>query len=190
MEVMVQDLPERPIALTLFRSTRNTVFTDGEPGGQLLGPLHFKYDLLPILSVPDRAFLFQLGQRLSTGVREVQITKKDLDNYRGNHILPQSLEFIKIGGNVVVTSIRQTNSGLEVRIFNPNMDVAKATIELSKDNPEFATLENAELVDFEHQPISEKLGLRDGTLSMLVEPKKILTLRFLNNLMIETNDLL
>ena len=189
MEVMVQDLPERPIALTLFRSTRNTVFTDGEPGGQLLGPLHFKYDLLPILSVPDRAFLFQLGQRLSTGVREVQITKKDLDNYRGNHILPQSLEFIKIDGNVVVTSIRQTNSGLEVRIFNPNMDVAKATIELSKDNPEFVTLENAELVDFEHQPISEKLGLRDGTLSMLVEPKKILTLRFLNNLMIETNEL-
>ena len=78
MEVMVQDLPDRPVALTLFRSTRNTVFTDGEPGGQLLGPLHFKYALMPIIGVPHRAFLFQMGQRLSTGLRAVQITKKDI----------------------------------------------------------------------------------------------------------------
>jgi alpha-mannosidase/mannosylglycerate hydrolase len=188
MEVMVKDVPERSIALTLFRSTRNTVFTDGEPGGQLLGPLHFKYDLLPILGVPDRASLFQLGQRLSTGLRAVQITKNDLKHYRGNRKLPLSMEFLKIDGNVVVTSIRQTNPGLEVRLFNPNIERAKATIKLLKDNPEFATIENAELVDFEHQPISESLGLRDGTLSLSVEPKKILTIRFLNNQIAKTND--
>ena len=37
LESAVRDLPERPLALTLFRATRRTVFTDGEPGGQLLG---------------------------------------------------------------------------------------------------------------------------------------------------------
>jgi dipeptidase D len=34
LESAVRDLTERPIALTLFRGTRRTVLTDGEPGGQ------------------------------------------------------------------------------------------------------------------------------------------------------------
>ena len=34
LETAVQDLPERPLALTLFRGTKKTVGTIGEPGGQ------------------------------------------------------------------------------------------------------------------------------------------------------------
>ena len=90
---------------------------------------------MPIIGVPDRASLFQLGQRLSTGLRAVQITKKELDQDRDTHVLPQSFEFIRIHGNVVVTSIRQTNSGLEVRFFNPNIEIVEATIELLKRLP-------------------------------------------------------
>ncbi len=181
MEVMVEDLPERPIALTLFRSTRNTIFTDGEPGGQLLGPLHFRYTLSPIFNAPNRVSLFQLGQRMATGLRDVQQTRKDLDRYGVTGHLPPSLEFIKIVGDVVVTSIRQTISGLEVRFFNPNTYIETVAIELAKDLPDFPAPDYAELVDFEHQPIGERLMLRDRTLSLTIEPKKILTLRFRMN---------
>jgi alpha-mannosidase/mannosylglycerate hydrolase len=179
MEVTVRDFPEPPLALTLFGSTRGTVFTDGEPGGQLLGPLQFNYFLSPLLNAPDRARLFGLGQRLSTVLRNVQLRRRDLEINRGNRELPPSLEFIKIDGEVVVTSIRQTDRGLEFRLFNPNLVLVPAAISLLKDNPEFPAGEYAELVDFEHQVISGKLRLQDRTLSIQVEPKKILTIRFL-----------
>ena len=42
LESAVSDLPERPIGLTLFRATRRTVMTDGEPNGQLQGDLCFR----------------------------------------------------------------------------------------------------------------------------------------------------
>ena len=51
----MRDLPDRPIALTLFRATRRTVMTDGEPDGQLRGDL-----ALPLL---DRA----AGRRAGPG---------------------------------------------------------------------------------------------------------------------------
>ena len=34
LETAVRDQPERPLALTLFRATRRTVMTDGQPQGQ------------------------------------------------------------------------------------------------------------------------------------------------------------
>jgi alpha-mannosidase/mannosylglycerate hydrolase len=39
LECFVRDQPERPIVLTLFRGTRRTIMTDGQPDGQLLGEL-------------------------------------------------------------------------------------------------------------------------------------------------------
>ena len=78
-ETAVQDLPERPIALTLFRSTRRTVFTDGEPQGLLLGhKLMFRYQIVPLAGPIDPARLCRLGQRLAAGLRNVQLTAKDL----------------------------------------------------------------------------------------------------------------
>ena len=103
-----------------------------------------------------------------------------MDQHRDTHVLPQSFEFIRIHGNVVVTSIRQTNPGIEVRFFNPNTEIVNATIELLKDYPQFTTIKIAELVDFEHQPVSERLRFEEGTLSLEIEPKQILTLRLVN----------
>jgi alpha-mannosidase/mannosylglycerate hydrolase len=55
MECAVRDLPERPLALTLFRATRRTVGTNGEPDGQMRGRLEFDYCIVPLRGEPDRA---------------------------------------------------------------------------------------------------------------------------------------
>ena len=55
------DVPERTMALTLFRSTRRTVFTDGEPNGQLIGDLNFRYWIAPLTGAPDRAQFVPVG---------------------------------------------------------------------------------------------------------------------------------
>ncbi len=178
MEVMVQDRPGRPVALTLFRSTRNTVLTDGEPGGQLLGPLHFTYYLSPLLGPPDRASLGRLAQRLSTGVRDIQLRKSDLDGFRGSRALPQTLEYLKVDGPVVVTSIRQVERRSRSPPVQPHDRDRPATIELMKNNPEFPVPGSYDFVDFEHHPTGPSQKLVDRSLSLEVEPKKIRTIRF------------
>ena len=49
LECAVRDQPQRPLALTLYRSTSRTYLTDGEPEGQLLGhAMEFRYDIRPV----------------------------------------------------------------------------------------------------------------------------------------------
>jgi alpha-mannosidase/mannosylglycerate hydrolase len=178
MEVMVQDLPGKPVALTLFRSTGNTIYTDGEPGGQLLDPLTFRYSLSPVRGAPDRAALCLLGQRLIAGLKYVQLSSVDLDNSRASRQLPPSLEFLKVTGQVVVTSVRQVESDWEVRLFNPNTEAVSAALTLLKDLPSWDAPGYAQLVDLEHRPITKKHRIQNRTMEYRVDPKKILTVRF------------
>ena len=127
MESAVRDLPERPIALTLFRGTRRTVITDGEPNGQLLGDLHFRYWIVPVAGEVDRVRLCDLGQQLAAGLRDVQLRPQDVRFFRADlarggvdATLPAVAGFLSVEGPAVVTSIRQVGEGLEVRMFNPN----------------------------------------------------------------------
>ena len=78
LESAVRDQPERTLALTLMRSTRTTVFTNGEPNGQLLGDWTFRYWLVPLAGEPDRVQLSRLGQQLAAGLRNVQLRREDL----------------------------------------------------------------------------------------------------------------
>ncbi len=82
LETTVRDLAERPIALTLFRGTRRTVFTGGEPGGQMRGELTFRYLVMPFSGKPNRTKLCELGLRLSGGLRAVQLRKEDVDIFQ------------------------------------------------------------------------------------------------------------
>ncbi len=47
LESAVCDLPDRPLALTLFRR-RDAVGRPDEPGGQLQGALRFRYWIVPL----------------------------------------------------------------------------------------------------------------------------------------------
>jgi alpha-mannosidase/mannosylglycerate hydrolase len=178
MEVAVEAALDRPIALTLFRSTRRTVFSDGEPGGLLLGPLQFKFVLYPLARGVDRTDLSRLGQRILTGLPSVQPPPGAPHRDPGQTALPPTLEFLRVDGGVVVTSTRQTGQGFEVRFFNPTSEPATATITLAGGVPGFQGFETAEPVDFEHRPVGQQCRLQDRAFSIEAGPKKIVTVRF------------
>ncbi len=172
MESAVRDLPERPIALTLFRGTRRTVLTDGEPEGQLRGELTFRYWIMPLAGEPDRVALCRFGQQLAAGLRHVQLRPKDVTLYRGEGDLPPAGSFLSVEGAAVVTSARQVGDGLEARLFNPTDAPATVTLRLPT-----GTFNRAQPVDFESRPAGEARALKNGALNVSLKPKQILTLR-------------
>ncbi len=183
-ECAVRDLSERPIALTLFRSTGRTVLTDGEPGGQLRGSMKFRYWIAPISSgAPDRARLFDLAQLLNGRLRDVQIQRQDQDiNRMGSQSLPPELSFFALEGQAVLSSLRQVDGGIEARLFNPNAHNVRATLRLNPAAFGGALPAQAEFVDLESRPIADAAPLQhdtqDGSLAFDIAPKKIVTVRW------------
>jgi len=177
MEVAVQDLPERPVALTLFRSTRRTVFTEGEPLGQLFGELHFRYWIIPLANPPDRVALCYAGQSLAAGIRSVQMAAIDVSQNKMAGILPSATSFLKVEGAVVVTSLREVEGGMEVRLFNPNLTPAQAVLDFSGQPAAAKKFTSARQVDFESHPAGPEVEF-DEKYQVELKPKQIMTIRF------------
>jgi alpha-mannosidase/mannosylglycerate hydrolase len=178
MEVAVQDLPERPVALTLFRSTRRTVFTEIEPLGQLFGDMTFHYWILPLATEPDRTALCNMGQAMAVGVRTIQMSAVDVKNNRLKDNLPLSASFLKVEGPVVMTSLREVESGMEVRMFNPNPTTVKARLDFSGQPAIGRRFTTARQVDFESHPKGPVNEFDGKVLPVELGPKQIATLRF------------
>lgn len=178
MESGVIDQPGRSLALTLFRATGKTVGTLGEPGGQMQGELRFRYWIVPLQGEADRASLLAKGQQLAGGQKVVCLSASDLAFYRGERRLPPEGGLCQVEGPVVVTSVRQTQAGLEARLFNPNPAPVKATLDFSGLPDGAKRLVKARQVNFEHQPLAVEYLLPKGRLQVSLQPKEILTLAF------------
>jgi hypothetical protein len=168
----VVDQPERPLALTLFRATRKTVGTNGEPGGQVQGELHFKIWIAPLSGEPDRARLLRWGQQLSGGTRAVYLNAVDTRRFRGESPLPAEDGFLTVAGAAVLTSLRQTPDGLEARLLNPNETQSEVTLKVKG-------LQTAQGVDFEHHAVGKSVRVDPlrGEAVLSLRPKQILTVR-------------
>jgi len=181
LETAIPDVAERPIALTLFRGTRRTVFTNGEPEGQMRGPMVFRYCLVPLAGAPDRTRLCELGQQLSAGLRVVQLRKEDISIYRSETKLPASGGYLRIDGPAVVSSVRRTGSGasggVEVRMFNPTADPIEVKMDASALAGPGKRGGEAELVDFEGRSIGKLGSAAAGKLKVKLKAKQIVTVR-------------
>ncbi len=173
-ESAVRDLPDKPIALTLFRATRRTVMTNGEPLGQLQGVIKFKYYLVPLVSQPDRVRLFYLGQRVGAGLRNVQLTSDQVLRRKQGEGLPLKKEFITVDGKVVFTSMQYLNEKIEIRFFNPNTTREKVNLNVSG----FSNGRNVywQAVNFESVALTPENLARNGNIEVDVKPKEIKTL--------------
>ncbi len=176
LEGGVIDQPERPVALTLFRATRRTVFTDGEPGGQMRGDLCFRYWLVPLQGAPDRARLFDLSQSLSGGLRTAQLQAADVARLRQPTSLPATAGYVRVEGPAVLTSLRCEGESVEARLFNPNPTPVEVTLNLS-DWPGNLPRE-AYPVNFESEPTGTPYPVEAGKVVLRLSPKQIQTLRF------------
>ena len=174
LESAVQDGADRTLALTLFRATQRTVFTDGEPGGQLPGALSFRYWLVPLAALPDRVGLSRLGQQIAGGLRAVQLRAADLPLYRQAAALPATAGLLAVDGPAVVTSARWLDGGLELRLFNPTPESGQATVRLAGATQ----LTTVEEVDFESRPSGVARSVIDGAVEIGLGAKQIKTLRF------------
>ncbi len=172
LETAVRDLPERVLALTLFRGTRRTPYTEGEPDGQLRGRLEFAYRIVPLTAAPERARLCEMGQLLSAGLRVVQLRPADLPLYRADHALPPVAGFLRLEGPVVMTSARQVGDGLEVRLFNPQPQLVDATLHLWPARG----LRTVQRVDLESRGLEEPQAIGDE-IALSLSAKQVVTLR-------------
>ena len=177
-ESSVRDLPERPIALTLLRATRRTVFTEGQPQGQLQGELTFHFWIVPLHGEVDRTRLLEYGVQLAAGLRMAQMTAADLPLYRTAAALSPQSSFLNVDGGVLVTSLRAVAGALEIRLFNPNSKPVKATLDFRGRPKEVPPPRSAQRVNLESRPIGKPVAIEGGRLRANVRPKEIVTLRF------------
>lgn len=178
LEAAVRDLPERPLALTLFRATRRTVFTDGQPQGQLAGELNFSYWIVPIKGRVDPVRLGEDGVLLGAGLRDVHLTATDCRIHRQASGLPPQASFLKIQGRVLATGIREAGDWLEVRFYNPGVRAEEAILDFRGRPLSGTQPDSVEQVDFTGRPVGPARSVRGGRHRVTVRPKQIITFRF------------
>ena len=179
LEGTVRDLPERPLALTLFRSTRRTVFTEGEPGGQLLGPLKFRYAIVPLQGAPERVKLAMLARKLAGAVRIVTFLPEEEQVHRKADQVgePLSRSFLSVEGDLVISSFRHVGDALELRLFNPATKPAGATVTFGDDLRKGWPPQSSQAINFEGNAIGEAVSLVSGKLTVKLNPKQIASYR-------------
>ncbi|HEY9076386.1 MAG TPA: glycoside hydrolase family 38 C-terminal domain-containing protein [Anaerolineaceae bacterium] len=173
-ECAVRDLPDRPLALTLFRGTRRTVLTNGEPLGQLHGELKFQYWIIPLSEEPDRASLCEQGMLLEAGLRSLQVHPDDRLSQPGVQPLPKEAGFLRLSGPAVLTSLLQMHRGVQVRLFNPNTRAVGARLDLSGYPGKPPAL--IQPVNLEGEPVGDPIAIQGGGAVLSLKPKQILTI--------------
>lgn len=176
-ETAVRDLPDRPIALTLLRSFRKTIFSSSGETGQIQGSRSFEYWIVPLEGAPDSAGLWRMGQRLAAGVRVVALervtaTGRDV-NATVEKTLPASHSFLAVEGkDVVVSAIHQhgVKEAATIRVFNPTAQTIHGKLRLE------GSAATVSRTDFEGKG-AEPAG-RQGVAELSLKPKQIATLRF------------
>jgi alpha-mannosidase/mannosylglycerate hydrolase len=122
-EAAVGDKPGRPLHLTLFRSTRRTVLTDGEPGGQCLGTMGFRFLVVLGACAQSDDTLCRLSAESETGIRALH------GPVVPGH--PSSFSLLEVSGGAQCSALRKRNEAWELRLWNPSATDAVAAVRLA-----------------------------------------------------------
>jgi alpha-mannosidase/mannosylglycerate hydrolase len=168
-ESAVLNTPEHPIALTLFRGFRRAVFSNDNPGGQILGTHTFRYWIVPYSGAVPAAKLCRLGQRVNAPARMTDLMPYEYSTPEGGKLPPEG-SFLQVSGNPVVTSVQKTEKGLLVRFFNPGETGERVTVK-----PGFP-LSAARSVTLDNRTDTRSaVSLRGETAEVTVPGKRIAT---------------
>jgi alpha-mannosidase/mannosylglycerate hydrolase len=152
--------------------------SDGQPEGQLQGDLTSHFWIVPLRGAVDRVRLLEYGIQLGAGLRTMQMSAGDISISRRSAKLPPEASLLQAGGEIVVTSVREVEGAVEVRLFNPRMVPAAASLDFRGRPKSSPAPRSAQRVNLESQPLGRPLALRHGILRLTVRPKEIVTLRF------------
>ncbi len=176
IEATVRDLTDRPVALTLFRGTQRTVFTDGEPDGQVLGPMTFRYRILPLKGELPSARLFDVSTDLSAGLHLAHVYPNDQARQleRIGPRISENVSAVTVEGDAVLTALLGHADGVEVRVFNPTASPIHATLHLDQALFNSQSLSWV-LLDLAGDPAGSSATVDAGCLQLDMTPKQITT---------------
>lgn len=162
-EYEVTQTPERSLALTLFRSTFQTVATAGEPDGELLGTLEFEYLLYPFGGAFDAARALRIVSESQTGIF-AHATGQPLDDRSFLEVAP---------GGAVVTAIKPAASGdgAVVRLWNPTDEAKNEVIRPA------CRVASAHLCNL-NEEIGSAILIKDNTIPVSVPPRGLASVLF------------
>jgi alpha-mannosidase/mannosylglycerate hydrolase len=120
-EHSIGDDRRRSLVLTLFRAIGQTPQTNGEPGGQVQGPLEFRYALMPFAGKASPGGLLRQVMALQAGVQR---------HFAAPPPTPASLLRVEAPEEVVVTAIKpgRDDRSVVVRLWNTGATAATAVI--------------------------------------------------------------
>ena len=174
LETAVRDLPERPLALTLFRGTKKTVGTVGEPGGQEKGRLDFQVldSSHPGKPGPDK--VMRIGP---TNFNWFTVCPDAARRYR--HLSERSKtacasEFFASRRPSSDLKFANDRWHLEVRLFNPLTTTIENRLYTENWPDELQVPQWVQPVDFESTP---KVSRQPIDQIIQLKPKQIMTLR-------------
>jgi hypothetical protein len=83
-----------------------------------------------------------------------------------------------VSGPVLVTSVREVEGAVEVRLYNPTERTGTAVIDVAERLRATGRVTTAQRVDLESQAIGRPIRLVRGACRCRLTPKQIITLRF------------
>ena len=117
-------------------------------------------------------------QVVSSGLRPAQLLAADCRIHRQAVALPAAASFLKIGGRVLATSVREVGDQLEVRLYNPGDRTAIATLDFRGRPGRVARPRSVQPVDFTGGPAGRAETVPGGVHRVTVRPRQIITLWF------------
>jgi alpha-mannosidase len=166
-EAAVGNKPGRPLHLTLFRGTRRTVLTDGEPGGQCLGTLEFQFLLALGACAESDHTLCKLSAECEAEIRAI--------HHAATAGHPSSFSLLEVSGGAACSAFRKRNNAWELRLWNPLGAAAETTIALAPEaTPGAALVTRRELDGQASGPPEPAQGAKKFQLA----PKQVINLAF------------
>lgn len=169
-ESAVIDTPERAIALTLLRSFRRAVYTNGNIGGEIQGTHTFNYDIVPYSGGVPAVKLFHLGQRVNSPARLVSLLPREYKAVEAGKLPPEH-SFLEVDGNAVVTSVQRIGGKLHVRFFNPEESKEKIVVK-----PSFKASSAKSLTLDGRDDSRTTASIKNGSVELQVPAKRIATM--------------
>jgi mannosylglycerate hydrolase len=168
-EACVQDRPDRPIALTLFRAFTQTLHHHRTVDSQILGELAMEYALIPFSTragaIPDQVFA-QLDDFKAP--RPYYVAPAHTGT------LPLASSLATIDGAIELSAIKtaEDGQGVVVRVYNPHPRAVRGALV-----PGFPC-RRAMVVDLLERPLKGRLGPdAKGRVPLRLRPKQILSIR-------------
>lgn len=176
-EVTVRNDEPRTIAMTLYRSTRKEVLSDGGDGGQLLQKLEFHYAIRPFAMNEEHPhILWNEHQQFAAGIRSFD---RGMDKVHYESLqkraadLPLIHSFLTVSHTgLIVSAIKASEDrpgSTIIRLLNVTDERINAS--LTFDRP----VRSAQLVNLDEQFI-EELRVHDNAVAVSANTKKIITL--------------